>query len=63
MTIPNPPSLYPEEQQLLADFAAGELRSVATLALMGQLQQTAKAMGLKDRHINIRLPSVNSQVI
>jgi len=34
MTIPSSPELEPAEQQLLADFEAGELRSVATPALL-----------------------------
>ena len=54
MTIPSSPELDPEEQQLLADFEAGELRSVATPALLGQLQKTAKAACLKGRRINFR---------
>ncbi len=57
MSIPIPASLDPEEQQL-PDFEAGELRSVATPALLGQLQQAAKATGLNDHRINIR-PSID----
>jgi hypothetical protein len=49
MTLPNPQALDPEEQQLLADFEAGELHSVATPALLSQLQEAAKATGLKDQ--------------
>lgn len=51
MTTPKMPSLDPEEQQLLDDFEAGKLRSLATPDLLGQLQQTAKATDLKDRRI------------
>ncbi len=63
MTVPNLPSLDPEEQQLLDDFEAGELRSVVTPTLLGQLQQAAKATGLKDQRINIRLSSGDLQAI
>ena len=63
MTLPNPQALDPEEQQLLADFEAGELRSVATPALLSQLQEAAKATGLKDQRINIRLSSGDLQAI
>jgi predicted DNA binding CopG/RHH family protein len=63
MTFPQPPRLDPDEQQLLADFAAGELRSVATPALLSQLKEAAKATGLKDQRINIRLSSSDLQAI
>jgi predicted DNA binding CopG/RHH family protein len=63
MALPNPQALHPDEQQLLADFEAGELRSVATPALLGQLQQAAKATGLKDQRINIRLSSPDLQAL
>ena len=63
MTIPSSPELEPAEQQLLADFEAGQLRSVATPALLSQLQDAAKATGLKDQRINIRLSSADIQAI
>ena len=63
MTIPSSPELEPAEQQLLADFEASELRSVATPALLSQLQDAAKATGLKDQRINIRLSSSDIQAI
>lgn len=63
MTIPSSPALEPEEQQLLADFEAGELPSVATPALLSQLQEAAKATGLKDQRINIRLSGADLQAI
>ena len=63
MTLPNPQALDPEEQQLLADFEAGELHSVATPALLSQLQEAAKATGLKDQRINIRLSSGDLKAI
>ncbi|AFY29113.1 hypothetical protein [Cyanobium gracile] len=52
MSIPISASLDPEEQQLLADFEAGDLRSVRTHALLGQLQQAVKATDLKDHLID-----------
>ena len=63
MTIPSSPELEPEEQQLLADFEAGDLRSVATPALLSELQEAAKATGLKDQRINIRLSSSDLQAL
>jgi predicted DNA binding CopG/RHH family protein len=63
MTIPSSPELEPAEQQLLADFEAGELCSVATPVLLSQLQNAAKATGLKDQRINIRLSSGDLQAI
>jgi predicted DNA binding CopG/RHH family protein len=63
MTIPSSPELEPAEQQLLADFEAGELRSVARPALLSQLQEAAKATGLKDQRINIRLSGADLQAI
>jgi predicted DNA binding CopG/RHH family protein len=63
MTLSNPQALDPDEQQLLADFEAGELRSVATPALLSQLEKAAKATGLKDQRINIRLSSGDLQAI
>lgn len=63
MTIPSSPELEPAEQQLLADFEAGELRSVATPALLSQLEEAAKATGQKGQRINIRLSSGDLQAI
>ena len=62
-TIPSSPELEPAEQQLLADFEAGELRSVATPARLSQLREAAKATGLKDQRINIRLSGADLQAI
>jgi predicted DNA binding CopG/RHH family protein len=63
MTNPSLPELEPEEQQLLTDFEAGELHSVATPALLSQLQEAAKSTGQKDQRINIRLSSADLQAI
>ena len=57
------PSFTPEEQQLLSDFNAGELRSVATPELLDALRQSAMAMGVKDQRINIRLSSADLQAL
>lgn len=51
------------EQQLLEDFDQGELRSVATSALLEDLLQSAKSTGQKDQRINIRLCSGDLQAI
>jgi len=63
MITPSSPELEPAEQQLLADFEAGDLRSVATPALLSQLQEAAKTTGLKDQRINIRLSSSDLQAL
>ena len=64
MMINSPsPSFTPEEQQLLSDFNAGELRSVATPELLDALRQSATAMGVKDQRINIRLSSADLQAL
>jgi predicted DNA binding CopG/RHH family protein len=63
MTNPSLSELDSEEQQLLADFEAGELCSVATPALLSQLQAAAMTTGQKDQRINIRLSRVDLQAI
>lgn len=63
MTIPSSPDLEPSEKQLLMDFDAGELRSLATPDLLIQLRRAAKATGLKDQWINIRLSNADLQAI
>ncbi len=59
------PSFSAEDQQILADFNAGELRSVATPEFLHQLQQsaTATATGAKDQRINIRLSSADLRAL
>ena len=49
------PSLEPDEQQLLNDFEAGSLLSVASPQLVTQLRAAARSTGQKDQRINIRL--------
>jgi hypothetical protein len=63
MNIPTTPALDPEDHQLLADFEAGELRTVATPSLLFQLQEAAKATGLNDQPITIRLSGGGLQAI
>jgi predicted DNA binding CopG/RHH family protein len=63
MTHPPASSLSSEEQQILSDFQAGEFRSVATPELLNELRQSAKATGLKDQRINIRLSSADLRAI
>jgi predicted DNA binding CopG/RHH family protein len=63
MTNPSLLELDFEEQQLLADFEAGELCSVATPALLSKLQAAAMTTGQKDQRINIRLSRVDLQAI
>jgi predicted DNA binding CopG/RHH family protein len=51
------PDLESEEQQLLDDFEAGSLRSVASAKMLDQLRAAARSTGQKDQRINIRLSS------
>jgi predicted DNA binding CopG/RHH family protein len=55
--------LDPEEQQLLDDDETGSMRSVASPELLDGLRAAARATGLKDQHINIRLSSVDLQAL
>jgi predicted DNA binding CopG/RHH family protein len=57
------PNLDPEEQQLLDDFEAGSLRSVASPELLDQLRAAARSTGQKDQRINIRLSSPDLQAL
>ena len=43
------------EQDLLADYEAGALKSVATKAELAKLKAAARATATKDRRVNIRL--------
>ena len=56
-------SLDPEEQQLLDDYEAGSLRSVASSELVEGLRAAARATGQKDQRINIRLSSIDLQAL
>jgi predicted DNA binding CopG/RHH family protein len=55
--------LDPEEQQLLDDYDTGSMRSVASPELLEGLRAAARATGLKDQRINIRLSSVDLQAL
>lgn len=57
------PDLESEEQQLLNDFEAGSLRSVASPELLDQLRAAARSTGQKDQRINIRLSSPDLQAL
>jgi len=57
------PNLDPEEQQLLDDFEADSLRSVASPELLDQLCAAARSTGQKDQRINIRLSSPDLQAL
>lgn len=50
-------SLDPEETEVLDAYEHDELTSVITKAERARLQQSARATGVKDRRINIRLSS------
>jgi predicted DNA binding CopG/RHH family protein len=51
------------EQDLLADYEAGSLKSVATKSELARLKAAARATATKDRRVNIRLSSGDLQDI
>ena len=51
------------EQNVLAAFEAGKLKSVATKAELARLRAAARATALKDKRVNIRLSSIDLQDI
>ncbi len=51
------------EQDLLADYEAGALKSVATKSELAKLKAAARATATKDRRVNIRLSSGDLQDI
>ena len=55
--------LDPEEQQLLDDYETGSMQSVASPKLLDGLRAAARATGLKDQRINIRLSSADLQAL
>jgi predicted DNA binding CopG/RHH family protein len=55
--------LDPEEQQLLDDYEAGSLCSVASPEVLEGLRAAARATGQKDQRINIRLSSIDLQAL
>lgn len=55
--------LDPEEQQLLDDYETGSMLTVASPELLDGLRAAARATGLKDQRINIRLSSVDLQAL
>lgn len=51
------------EQDLLADYETGSLKSVATKSELAKLRASARAIATKDRRVNIRLSSGDLQDI
>ncbi len=51
------PKLSKEEQEILKDFEAGELKSVLTPRRIKMLQEAAEETFKKDKRINIRISS------
>jgi predicted DNA binding CopG/RHH family protein len=47
------------EREILGAFEKGRLKSVATKAELARLKAAARATGIKDRRVNIRLSSVD----
>jgi predicted DNA binding CopG/RHH family protein len=48
------------EQEILAAFEKGRLKSVATKAQLAKLKAAARATAVKDRRVNIRLSSIDA---
>ena len=53
------PRLDHDELELLGDYEAGRLVSVASAAQLQALRDAARATALKDKRVNIRLSSVD----
>jgi predicted DNA binding CopG/RHH family protein len=51
------PKIDAYEQEVLAAFEQGQLKSVATKAELAKLKAAARATAIKDRRVNIRLSS------
>jgi predicted DNA binding CopG/RHH family protein len=51
------PKIDAYEQEVLDAFEKGKLKSVATKVELARLKAAARATGLKDRRVNIRLSS------
>lgn len=51
------PKIDAYEQEVLGAFEKGKLKSVATKAELAKLKTAARATGIKDRRVNIRLSS------
>lgn len=47
------------ERDIVSDYDAGILRSVATRAELAELKTAARATAIKDRRVNIRLSSAD----
>jgi predicted DNA binding CopG/RHH family protein len=53
------PKVDAYEQEILAAFDAGKLKSVATKAELQKFRDAARATAVKDRRVNIRLSSID----
>ncbi len=51
------PRIDDYELEVLRDFEKGQLKSVATKAELARFKAAARATGIKDRRVNIRLSS------
>lgn len=51
------PKIDSYEEEVLAAFEKGQLKSVATKAELAKLRAAARATAIKDRRVNIRLSS------
>lgn len=51
--------LDPDDLQLLEDYEAGQLVSVASKAELQRLRDAARATAVKDKRVNIRLSSAD----
>jgi predicted DNA binding CopG/RHH family protein len=51
------PKIDPHELEILSAYEKGQLKSVATKAELAKFKAAARATGIKDRRVNIRLSS------
>ena len=61
--MPQRPKADADETELLAAYEKGELKSVATKAQLAKIRATARATGVKDKRVNIRLSAADLQDI
>ena len=53
------PTIDPFESEILEAFDKGQLQSIATKSELAKVKAAARATGIKDKRVNIRLSSVD----
>ena len=57
------PKADTDEAELLAAYEKGELKSIATKAQLAEIRAAARATGVKNKRVNIRLSAADLQDI